>query len=120
MGKIFPAVHGHAAVESLLKAFWDAQGTLLTEFLTNGASMNAHCYCTTLDHLKEAIWMKSSALLTDKVTFLQNSSHSTTPQVTVQLIEHLQSCLEPSDFQFFGPMKKISNESNFNMMMGER
>jgi hypothetical protein len=120
MGKIFPVVHGHAAVKSLLKAFWDAQGTLLVEFLANGARMNAYCYRTTFDHLKEAIWMKSPALLTDKVALLHDSSHSTTSHFTVQLMELLQFCLEPSNFHFFEPTKKISSESNFNMMMGER
>jgi hypothetical protein len=58
MSKIFPAVYGHAAVESLPKALWDAQGILLLDFLAHGARWNAYCYCTTLQHVKEEIWMK--------------------------------------------------------------
>jgi hypothetical protein len=87
MGKIFLAVYGHAAVESPLKAFWDPQGILLLELLAHGARMNAYCYCTTLEHLKEAIWTKCPVLLRVKVTFLHDGSHSTTPHVTVQLME---------------------------------
>jgi hypothetical protein len=112
MDKIVPAVYGHAAVENPLKAFWGTQCILL-ESLAHEARMNAYCYCTTLEHLKEANWMKCPILLRVKVTFLHDSSHSTTPHVTVQLVEQLQSCLGPS--LLWTNEKKF--QMRFNMIM---
>jgi hypothetical protein len=91
MGSLFHSdkeVQDHAVcregdVDSILQ-------DILFKFLDHRATVNAGCYCTTLQHVKEAIWRKQPGLLTEKMILLHDKALPYTACVTVQLGEQTQ------------------------------
>jgi len=76
----------------LFMAFWNARGTFFLQCLDCRATVNADCYCTTQQIMKEVIWRKHHDLLTEKVISLPyRPCHSSTQNIldgTFLLIHH--------------------------------
>jgi hypothetical protein len=67
---------------------------MLQKFLDHAVMVNAGCYCTTLQHLKEAIHRKCSGWFTEKITLLHGNTHQHKADATKQFLEKLQQeCL---------------------------
>jgi hypothetical protein len=95
---------------------------MLLGFVDHAAMVNAGHYCTTLQHLKEAILRKCSDWFTEKVILLHdNALH--TAGTTKQFLGHFRwECLVhpsynpklvPSDFHLFTTLRKHFKEKHF-------
>jgi histone-lysine N-methyltransferase SETMAR len=96
--------------------FWDHKGVLFVDFLIQGDTVNADCYCDTLSRLREAVLQKRPGLLQRGVVLLHDNARSHTVNCTLELLWRYNwevldyppysPDLAPSDFHLFGPFKK--------------
>ena len=96
--------------------FWDAQGVLLFNVLETGETINANRYCQTLDKLREAVSRKRPGRLTRGVILQHDNATPHTANTTRDWIQRYgwevlpqppySPDLAPSDYHFFGPLKR--------------
>lgn len=118
MGQIFPAVYGHAAVESPLKASWDTQGSLLLKL--PAPMWQEWMHTATAQHW--STWRKQSGW--DVLSYLELKWHSS--MIVATLLHPMSQrnswsswslALRLVIFISLDQRRKISNERNFNMKM---
>jgi len=99
------------------------RGVLLVEFQEHGRTLNASSYCSLLERLKLVIRTKRKGLLTQGVILLRDNARPHTARLTLETVEQLgldvlphppySPDLAPSDYQLFGPMKKMLGRQKF-------
>ena len=102
----------------MLTAFWDCRGPLVLDFMSQGVTINADRYCSTLSLLRAAIRKKRRRILdVDNVIILYDNARPRVANKTVNKLrkfhwEFLENPpyspdLAPSYFHLFSPLKKF-------------
>ncbi|GFS01794.1 histone-lysine N-methyltransferase SETMAR [Elysia marginata] len=96
--------------------FWDAKGVTLLDILPQGQCINAAQYCSTLVRLRDAIHLKRPGLLRSGVVLQHDNATRHSANLTQQWLQRNgwellpppshSPDLAPSDFHFFGPLKR--------------
>ncbi len=104
--------------------FWDSQGIILTKWLPQGQTVNAHFYCEVLKDLKEEIKLKRRGKLTRGVLLQHDNARPHTAHKTLLAIEQLgfellphppySPDLAPSDYWLFGEMAKHARGKSYS------
>jgi histone-lysine N-methyltransferase SETMAR len=108
----------------ILTVFVDIHGPLLLEWMPVGATINAQCYCDTLQNLRRAIKNKWSGKLSRGVLMLHDNvcphaAHATRDTLCRSgwgVLDHppYSPDLSPCDYHVFGPLKKTLKGRWFN------
>ncbi|GFR98970.1 histone-lysine N-methyltransferase SETMAR [Elysia marginata] len=69
-----------SAAKVMATVFWDTKGVILLNILPQGRCINAAQYCSTLDHLRDAIRRERPGLLRKGVLLQHNNSANLTQQ----------------------------------------
>jgi len=105
--------------------FWDSQGDLLVDFLTEQRTINAVYYSKLLkDRINPpAFRSKRSGRSVKSVCLLHDNARPHIPAVTIGTLEEMNGevlphpayspDLTPSDFHLFGPLKEILGRKRF-------
>jgi len=96
--------------------FWDQDGTLLIDYLSNGQTINAEYYSSLLVQLKDILKEKRSGKITKVVLFLHDNAPNHQALVTQKKLAYLGfHCVDhlpyfpdlaPSDYHLFLGLKK--------------
>ncbi|GFQ77981.1 histone-lysine N-methyltransferase SETMAR [Trichonephila clavata] len=85
-----------SAKKLMVTVFWDAQGILLIEFMTRGATISSEVYCHTLKKLKRAIQSKRHDLLSSGVVILHNYARLNTAVRAREVLHEVQTGWVPT------------------------
>jgi len=104
--------------------FWDRQGVLLVEFLSQGLTINSAVYCETLKKLRHAIQNKRRGMLSATILLLHDDARPHFVAQTQDLITSFRweqmdhplysPDLTPSDFHLFLHLKKFLGGKRFD------
>ncbi|GBM26680.1 Mariner Mos1 transposase [Araneus ventricosus] len=112
-----------SARKLMVTVFWDAQGILLIEFKTRGATINSKVYFRTLKKLQRAIQNKRRGLLSSGLVLLHDNRNRSSAVRTGEVLRKFKwdvfqhppysPDMAPSDFNLFTAMKKWLGGQHF-------
>jgi histone-lysine N-methyltransferase SETMAR len=108
----------------MASVFWDSQGVLFIDFLTEQRTINAAYYSKLLkDRVKPAFHSKRRGRSVKSVCLLHDNTRPHTAAVTTRTVEEMHwevlphpaysPDLAPSDFHLFGPLKEALGRKKF-------